>query len=635
MRTDDGIRERLGKLPQTLAELYKEIYEQFSQYEAEADRHITNNALAWLLCAQETLKSEEFIAAISVGPVKGFDGVSREHVLQLCCNFITYDAALNVFRFAHLSVREFLEKQPEYSTSATNSLAAEVCLLRSIAASRTLTTKKFLREHGFSQRIGQSQDSLLRYSGLYWAVHCQIAGQRRACGALQTLFDFFMQNSDSEMPFSVWIHHVKKYFYADEVDYEIRRKLWDSMEKPLFVACAFDFFEIVERHLSEGSSSIDTLSRYGLSALQVAAIHGSCQAISVFLADAGTDISEAVLKAAARNRKSGKDVMTLLLKGLSDEIKITEEVTQAAAGNEDCGKDVVALLLEQRGDEVKITEEVTKAAAEYGGREVMALLLEQRGDEVKITEEVTKAAAGNRYYGKEVMALLLEQRGDEVKITEEVTKAAVGNWGREVMALLLEQRGDEVKITEEVTKAAAGNRSCGKEVMALLLEQRGDEVKITEEVTKAAAGNWGREVMALLLEQRGDEVKITEEVTKAAAGNGGREVMALLLGRRNDEVKITEEVTKAAAGNRYCGKEVMALLLEQRGDEVKITEEVTKAAAGNKSSGKKVMKLLLERCNPVEMTEEVVSAVASMFDEEMVTLLLEKRGNHVNITEDV
>jgi len=71
--------------------------------------------------------------------------------------------------------------------------------------------------------------------------------------------------------------------------------------------------------------------------------------------------------------------------------------------------DVVAFLKE-RGGEVRVTKEVIKAAAGNtgSGKEVMALLLEQRGGEVEVTEEVVAAAAGNTRSGKEVMALLLK-----------------------------------------------------------------------------------------------------------------------------------------------------------------------------------------------------------------------------------
>ena len=81
-----------------------------------------------------------------------------------------------------------------------------------------------------------------------------------------------------------------------------------------------------------------------------------------------------------------------------------------------CDANNVADFLKQRGGEVEITEEVVKAAARntQNGKEVMALLLGQRGDEVKITKEVVKAAAGNTQCGEEVMALLLKQGGEEV-----------------------------------------------------------------------------------------------------------------------------------------------------------------------------------------------------------------------------
>ena len=42
------------------------------------------------------------------------------------------------------------------------------------------------------------------------------------------------------------------------------------------------------------------------------------------------------------------------------------------------------------------------------GKEVITVLLEQRGVEVVITEEVVKVAAGNEWSRKEVMTLLLK-----------------------------------------------------------------------------------------------------------------------------------------------------------------------------------------------------------------------------------
>jgi hypothetical protein len=189
-----------------------------------------------------------------------------------------------------------------------------------------------------------------------------------------------------------------------------------------FVAGCFDFPEILQQSLHRSQVALSKLKNIGDDGiLQVCARHGNCKAISLLLERGG------------------------------DEIKITEEVVKAAARNERSGKEVMSLLLEQRGDEIKITEEVVRAAARNGrsGKEVISLLLEQRGDEIKITEEVVKAVAGNGRSGKKVMSLLLEQRGDEIKITEEVVKAAAGNEesGEAVMALLLDKRLETLHVS--------------------------------------------------------------------------------------------------------------------------------------------------------------------------------------------
>ncbi|KAK3346892.1 heterokaryon incompatibility protein-domain-containing protein [Lasiosphaeria hispida] len=222
------------------------------------------------------------------------------------------------------------------------------------------------------------------------------------------------------------------------------------------------------------------------------------QVMTLLLDQRGTEvkITEEVVKAAARNGSSGKEVMTLLLDQHGIEITVTPKLVETLARS--FNMSIMKRLLNQCGTEVKITEEVVKAAAGNGssGKEVMTLLLDQRGTEVKITEEVVKAAAGNGSSGKEVMKLLLDQRGTEVKITEEVVKAAAGNQSKEVMTLLLDRRGTEVKITEEVVKAAAGNESVGYEVIKLLHRTIG--IKVTAGMIEAAATSGQEQVLCFL-----------------------------------------------------------------------------------------------------------------------------------------
>ncbi|ORY58533.1 uncharacterized protein BCR38DRAFT_489446 [Pseudomassariella vexata] len=640
LKSDDAILERLGRLPSTLEELYQEIADKIKAYDAKADRQYAVNAPSWLLCSRRRLSSEEFLAAVSTSPSQLSTALTKYNVLDLCCNLIVFDSTLDEFRFAHLSVREFLETKEAYASTAINSIAAQCCLTALMPFKEVDISKNGLAKDYETNR-------LYKYASIYWAPHCHDAAEERRHGHLSMLLETFLSDLPPRLPFTTWNSEVTT--WIDGVN-TYDRKLIDKLgvcqsgDSPsLFVASAFDFAEVIQIQLREGAllkGSILTKCTV------ITASFGCYEALLELLGSKEVKITEDVVKAAAGNYRSGKEVMALLLEKRGDQVQITEDVVKAAARNMENGKEFMALLLEKRGDQVQITEDVVKAAAGnyWSGKEVMALLLEKRGDQVQITEDVVKAAAGNRGNGKEVMALLLEKRGDQVQITEDVVKAAAGNRGngKEVMALLLEKRGDQVQITEDVVKAAAGNYRSGKEAMALLLEKRGDQVQITEDVVKAAARNMenGKVVMALLLEKRGDQVQITEDVVKAAAGNygSGKEVMALLLEKRGDQVQITEDVVKAAARNMENGKEFMALLLEKRGDQVQITEDVVKAAAGNRGNGKEVMALLLEkRGDQVQITEDVVKAAAGNYwsGKKFMALLLEKRGDQVQITEDV
>ena len=82
---------------------------------------------------------------------------------------------------------------------------------------------------------------------------------------------------------------------------------------------------------------------------------------------------------------------------------------------------------------------------------------------------------------------------------------------------------------------------------------------------------------------------------------------------------------EAAAGNNWSGKEVMTLLLDRWGDQITITEEVVEAAAGNEGNGKEVMTLLLDRRgDQITITEGVVEAAVGneQSGESVLALLL-------------
>ena len=343
-----------------------------------------------------------------------------------------------------------------------------------------------------------------------------------------------------------------------------------------------------------------------------------------------------MVKAAANNRRNGKQVMALLLNRQDDKIQITSE-----AGIMICRKfdsETVKLLLDQRGDQIQVTEDVVKAAASNlrNGKEVMALLLDRRSDKIQITGDVVEAAAGNWRNGKQVMALLLNRQDDKIQITLEAGIMICRKFDLETVKLLLDRQGDQIQITGDVVEAAAGNWRNGKQVMALLLNRQDGQIQITSEAGIMVCRKFDSETVKLLLDRRGDQIQVTEDVIKAVASNeiNGSEVMALLLDRQSDQIQITEGVVKAAATNLGNGREVMALLLNRRDDQIQITSNVVRAICELFNSG--IVKLLLDRPgHQLQITSKVVIMICEKFDSGVVKLLLDRRGDQIHITEDV
>ena len=96
---------------------------------------IVESAFKLLLSLQTPLRHKEFLQALSFCGDDKID-LSAEELLDLSCNFLVLDTELDMFRFAHLSVREYLETRSEYSLESSHALAARFCL-RHLCTSNT------------------------------------------------------------------------------------------------------------------------------------------------------------------------------------------------------------------------------------------------------------------------------------------------------------------------------------------------------------------------------------------------------------------------------------------------------------------------------------------------------------------
>jgi hypothetical protein len=375
-------------------------------------------------------------------------------------------------------------------------------------------------------------------------------------------------------------------------------------------------------------------------------------------------ISTPVVKAAAANTRSGAEVTRLLFEHGRLENPITKEVIEAAAGNVEsgarvmtlllqhygektfevaacCREGVMELLLQQDGVQTKLTEGTLRAAARNkdSGPAVMRLLLEQRKYQVLITSRVVEAAAFNRKSGSEVLKLLLEPKFGSFEIHQAFITNLVRNIEPNDLELILKKRGHEIQITSEVVHLVSGNAKA-EQVMEVIVRQRAEGFEITPSLIIELAQSFGPIPMELLLTKRGDEIKITEELFKEICNHsrGQIETITVLLKHWGDEVRITEEVIKAAAGNWRCGAQIVRVLFPHWPAEVEITEEVIKVAAGNWAEGLKVMKLLLGRQGKkLVVTEEVMRIAAGneRCARPLLKLFLQHQGEDIILTEEV
>jgi hypothetical protein len=302
LKTTRAITNRLGKLPRKLGGVYEDIYAGNINHYEEEDKITAEAIFRWLLCSQRPLRSSEFCTAISLN--EDGETLPIETVLQLCCNFVVHDQELDVFRFAHLSVREYLEEKKDvYSTTLNHATAANACLATLLSLSNS------------------NSNGLGEYACWYWALHCAESGTYLQEGELQKRFNKFMlqgqdiyftrwsqeaglllskiprydwqplehrANSTMSLPphpifatcswgFTETLHLLLE---TNPLDYTRRNQ---KGETPLYVACHYGNLRIVQRLIDEGADVNAQGGSYG-NALQVASAYGRDQIVKRLLA---------------------------------------------------------------------------------------------------------------------------------------------------------------------------------------------------------------------------------------------------------------------------------------------------------------------------------------------------------------
>ena len=378
MKHEEDIIQELGRLPKTLKESYDIIYQRI-QDSGLTSRAVAERAMKWLLCALRPLQSPEFIAAISADTDGKCLKLSNIELLDMCCNMVVLDVELDIFRFAHLSVREYLEGREGYTEIETHTTALERCIDIHVSEPRQLSELKL------------KQDNIFRpYAILYWPIHCQSVGSDQlTCKNRDKVRRFLLQGRDAAPSFKKWTPVAEELSRSLEWDDPLRHQLRAAASSPLtplFLACTFGLLWILDYLISERFNSTQT-NRERQSGMHLAARWGH-EAVVRLLVEQGADVE-------ARDKDGGTAL-------------------HRAADN---GHEAVVRLLVKQGANVEAKTNyggtALLRAARYGHEAVVRLLVEQGADaEARDNDGETALHRAARYGHEAVVRLLVEQGAD-------------------------------------------------------------------------------------------------------------------------------------------------------------------------------------------------------------------------------
>ena len=669
LKRDEDIRARLGKLPQKLEELYLEVYNNLISAQAEVGRSIIDNTLKWLLCAKEKLHAPEFLIAVAANLGTCDGDISVDSLLDLCNNFVLYDEAQDVFRFVHLSVREFLEKRPEFGEASCNGLAAECCLLQIIASSDCPNTEYLISDvHLLHLRRSQtftessSSASFLEYANEFWMEYCQSIplSDRLADSRFARVFSFFFSDMlGTASPLNAWVQ-----WYCNRVligtgsaaQWKLQETLtgWPSSpSQSFFVAAYYGFCEIVTSCATDRRIG-DEEKDQGLLLAAMTAQQQTFHIISqnreewamteplllhavraldkerlAWLLDKSpsTMITNRVFAAVAEDWDDGK--MTILLNKYPD-ILATERMLEVAIRN--VSLDQFKKLIARAAKPVLtgqmfisphyVRPQSSKSIAAY--LEKIVMLLDSMGKS-SLTPDLIESAVRNSDEG--IIETMLE-RGGASNITDQVVVEAARK-GPNIFRLVLQKGG---KITDTVLDSMAS--SCDAQAWQLLIKQ-GYEFSVNVERLKLAACNQ-EAVLSLLLEHADDTALVDEmaRLIREVASKGRTKCIKLILDHAKD-VEVTQDMLIAASVGTHNDRLDRVKMFLDRSSEVRVSEDIFIVAASD-VDGLRMTQMLLERGSKVEITEYVLMAAACNrnLGYDIMQLLLEQDIS-VNITEDI
>jgi len=169
MDTEGDVRASLKDLPDTLTNAYDEIYTLIHSQKGSAPQ-LAMNAFCWVKFSYEPLASNTLLDAVSAqvnstGDYSEVGSITTDTILKVCQNLLIWDKRLDIFRFAHVSVEEYLETK--FIESECHAYITKISL--SLLCSPNHFEKY---DHTISTKEGHYKNRhILLYSAAFWSWH--------------------------------------------------------------------------------------------------------------------------------------------------------------------------------------------------------------------------------------------------------------------------------------------------------------------------------------------------------------------------------------------------------------------------------------------------------------------------------
>ena len=425
--------------------------------EPECSVQMATCALKWMVVSQRPLKPQELSMAAELDTETVVDSTALvpelsldiNQLIDLCRGLLLWDKQLDVIRFSHLSVQEYLETQSmnqHWDIVDAHHLVMEACLW--------ILQCPYPPESVF----------LYPYAARNWFHHCrsyqdlvvQAAENNKPSKHtlnVPSLKNFLPSFDEPTISYKKWTHYCKTLDFGPKYRPNKDRQLQDLPIYPIFSAAFGGLDELVSWLWPAKSVDIYVTDDSGTPLLGYAIMSGNVELVDRMIT-MGVDVNVG-------------DKTALIVAVLCNDLRIS------------------LLLLDQRVD-INTVDDINGTALNCATAErnwELASLLLERGADINLDGGVYGTALGGAiYWGNMEFELLLLKRGADINLVGGMYGTALGCaiwWRHMELALLLLEQGADINLIGGDYGTALGCAACeGDMELALLLLERGADINL-------------------------------------------------------------------------------------------------------------------------------------------------------------